>query len=231
MAEIMKVISIIGSPKGMTGYTGSVVGSIMEGARSAGAETEIFSLSEFSVHPCRGCLTCSKTGRCVIDDDYSSIKNAMIEADGIILATPNYVHSVSAQMKALLDRSYSLIHCQMMRGKYGAIAVTTGGSEFEMVKQYLYHVMTILGCWRVGCICAAKPQLDDEDERAQVMKSASDLGVRMVKAISGRETFPDQEKKRQEYFEQIKWLVQLQKEVWPFEYEYWQTHWGLDETL
>jgi multimeric flavodoxin WrbA len=50
----MKLIAGTGSPNGMQGYTGPVVKSIMEEARNAGAETEIFSLSDSSVQPCQG---------------------------------------------------------------------------------------------------------------------------------------------------------------------------------
>ncbi len=54
---------------------------------------------------CKGCLeTCHTKGKCFQDDDFEKMKNAMLAADGIILASPNYVFSVSAHMKAFLDR-------------------------------------------------------------------------------------------------------------------------------
>ena len=153
----------------------------------------------------------------------------MLEADGIILASPNYMHSISAQMKAFLDRSYSLCHCQMLKGKYGAAVVASGGPGFEMAEQYLMRVLGMLGCWTVGSVCAAQPQLDCEDERIRIMQEAADIGSRMAKAISSKEAFPDQESERQEFFEGIKMVVELHKEDWPFEYEYWESHWGLEE--
>ena len=122
----MKIISIIGSPHGMKGTTAQVANYILEGAENAGAETAIFSLSDLSVKPCKGCEVCGKTGTCVIDDDYKIIKHAMIEADGIILASPNYVGNVSTQLKAFIDRSNNQIHCQIMKGSYVAAVVTPG---------------------------------------------------------------------------------------------------------
>ena len=45
----MKLISVVGSPRGMNGYTGPVVSSLLEGAQNAGAETEIFLLADMTV--------------------------------------------------------------------------------------------------------------------------------------------------------------------------------------
>lgn len=225
----MKLISIIGSPHGMKGNTGAIVNSILLAAQKAGAETETFSLSDLTVLPCRGCELCSKTGKCLLDDDFGSIKEAMCDADGIIFASPLYVYHVSAQMKAVLDRCHGLCHCQMMVGKYGAAVVTSGGSDPEVPEKYLMDILGKLGCWRIGSIGAAEVQLIDEDERAKVFDSAAKLGKRMVEAISGKEIFPEQEEERDGYFERMKALVTMQQERWPFEYEYWKSHWGLEE--
>jgi len=223
----MKVISVIGSPHGMQGAAGSIVNCITKAAQDAGAVTEIISLADALVQPCRGCRVCAKTGQCVIDDDYGNIKKALLEADGIVLASPNYMYNVSGQMKVFLDRSFSICHCQMLKDKYGAVVVSSGGTVFEMVEHYLMHVLSMCGCWKVGSVCAAELQLDDESERAQVMQRASDLGGRMVEAIKSKEVFPDQEQELQRIFEEAKMVVEFFKEEWPFEYEYWKSHWGV----
>jgi multimeric flavodoxin WrbA len=223
----MKIVSVIGSPHGMKGTTGPIVNDVMEVAKDAGARTEIISLADNSVQPCRGCQTCSKTGQCVIDDDFGNIKKALLEADGIILASPNYMHNVSGQMKAFLDRCFGLCHCQMLKGKYGAVVVSSGGPELEMVEKYLMHVLDIFGCWRVGTICAVELQLMDEDERVKIKQEAYNLGDRMVKAISNKEIFPEQEQALQMFFEGMAMVVEMKKEEWPFEYDYWKSRWGM----
>ena len=61
----MKVISIIGSPKGMKGNTGLLLNPMLEAAKNAGAEIEIYSLGDLSVLPCNGCQeACHTTGIC-----------------------------------------------------------------------------------------------------------------------------------------------------------------------
>ena len=142
----MKVIAIVGSPKGMQGYTGALVAPLLKALQQEGIETDIFSFSDIIVLPCKGCQNvCHVTGACHQKDDFEKVKQAMLAADGIIFATPNYTLQVSAQMKALIDRCNLLLHCQQLRGKYGAVVVTSGGSDPEVVVNYLNTVITCRG--------------------------------------------------------------------------------------
>ncbi|WP_342771917.1 flavodoxin family protein, partial [Methanoculleus sp. UBA300] len=47
------------------------------------------------------------------DDDFSGLYQTMLESDGIVLGSPNYINSVTAQTKTLFDRMADAIHCQM----------------------------------------------------------------------------------------------------------------------
>src|SRR5512137_2247430 len=120
----MKIVSIIGSPKGIGGNTGALLKIVLQGAENQGAQTEIIAIKGQEVKPCRGCDTCHKKGVCPQDDSYLKIKEKVMEADGLILASPNYISHVSAQMKAFLDRCCGVVHCHDFLGKYGASVVT-----------------------------------------------------------------------------------------------------------
>lgn len=222
----MKIIGINASPNGSSGNTGQVLTALLDGAREAGADVQVFLLGELTVKPCRSCRVCQRIGTCAIEDDYPKIKAALLEADGMVLATPNYIYNVSAQLKALLDRSFSMFHCQMLAGKYGAAVLTSGGPLYQQVEEYLMHVIGNSGCWKVGSITAMEVQLRDPEEKAQALKEAASLGRRLAAAISNRMRFPDQEAEREQCFEMMRWLVAQEKDSWPYEYEYWQEHWG-----
>jgi multimeric flavodoxin WrbA len=226
----MKVTVILGSPKGMKGATGSLLESVLAGVNSVDEEIEIrpFILSELSVKFCRGCELCFKKGSCPLKDDFQTIKESMLEADGIILASPNYSYNVSAQMKVFCDRICSMIHCQMMFHKYSAV-VTTGGGEYEPAEQYLLTLLEKMGCWQVGSVGANTIQLDDDDERNRMSLEAGELGVRLARAIQAQEYFPQQAEGLQAFFESMKALVTIQKDQWLHDYSYWQEHWGLIE--
>ena len=222
----MKIVAINGSGSGAKGVTGQTLEGVVKGVRESGAGVELFLLNELKITPCTGCGTCKRTGQCVFKDDYPKIKDAVLEADGIILASPNYISNVSSQMKAFLDRSFCfLFHCQALSGKYGAVVVASGGPQYEPVEEYLMHVTGSMGCWRVGSIVSATAQMDDPDERAIVMGEAQALGRCLVKAVQTKQAFPDQEEERETTFEVMRWLVESTKDEVPFEYDYWQKHW------
>lgn len=102
----MKVLGIVCSPR-KRGNTARMVEAVLDGARSRGAETEIFYLGELSVNPCRVCNTCESTGKCVQEDDMQPIYDAMDKTNAIVFGTPIYHDHVSAQSKIVIDRLYA----------------------------------------------------------------------------------------------------------------------------
>jgi multimeric flavodoxin WrbA len=226
----MKLIAIIGSPRGMQGNTGLLVAPILTAAQQEGVSTEFFSLADLTVLPCKGCQNiCHVTGACHQKDDFNKIKAALLEADGIIFASPNYTLNVTANMKALLDRCNLMLHCQQLRGKYGAVVATSGGSDPEVVVNYLNSVITMQGMWKVGSVTAVRAQLQDADENKNLMQAAADIGRRMAAAIKNRATFPEQEEERNQAFEIMKFMVMMLQDEWPFAWNYWNTHWNMAE--
>ena len=221
----MRIVAINGSPTGAKGSTGRALAALIEGTREAGAQVTLFELGSLTVNPCTGCHSCQKKGRCVIRDDCPAIQQAMIEADGLVLASPNYIFNVSAQFKALLDRSFSMFHCQILHGKYGACVLASGGPLYQQVEDYLLHVTSNMGCWKVGSFVVAGGQLDDPDEAPKALEEARELGRRLTQAIASRKRFPEQEEERDQVFETMRWLVESQKDQWPCEYQFWQKYW------
>lgn len=75
-----------------------------KGARDAGLDTEYVSLKGKDIKYCIGCLSCQKTGKCVLKDDVADIMAKIKEAEVIVYATPIYYYEMCGQMKTLLDR-------------------------------------------------------------------------------------------------------------------------------
>lgn len=75
-----------------------------KGARDAGLDAEYISLKGKDIKYCIGCLSCQKTGKCVLKDDVADIMAKVKEAEVIVYATPIYYYEMSGQMKTLLDR-------------------------------------------------------------------------------------------------------------------------------
>jgi len=227
----MKIVAIVASPNGMNGYTGMLVRPMVEAVQGTGAEVEVLSFDTLKVNFCRGCTQiCHTTGKCFQDDDdLAMILTAMLSADGIIFATPNYCFNVSAQMKALLDRSTFPLHCGKFQGKYCATVVTAGGSDNEVVEKYLCSILTQFGFRIAGGVNAVRLALDDPDTHAEIEKEAGALGLRLVHAIEKQEVYPGQEEEREMGFQIMAFLVETMKKDWPMAYEYWKKNWNLQE--
>lgn len=123
----MKIIALVGSPHQARGNTAKLTRIVLQGAEREGARTETIYLPGKTVLPCLGCDYCHKKGRCAQKDAFPEIQQKIQAADGVVLGSPNYIFSVSAQMKAFMDRCSSLVHCLGFYGKYGASVVTSGG--------------------------------------------------------------------------------------------------------
>lgn len=153
----VKILGITGSPrKGMN--TEFLVREALDAAKNTGdVTTEFASLAGKKIEPCIGCEKCheediSFKNLCpAITDDAQEIFEKMYEADGIIFASPVYWGGMTAQMKALLDRS--TVFCFYSKSKFkgglrnkimGAIAVAAdrnAGMETTLLDFIHYALM------------------------------------------------------------------------------------------
>ena len=99
----MKVLGILGSPR-IGGNSDILLEQALAGARGEGAEVEKIILCRKKISGCLNCERCNETGVCVIMDDMPEIHQKILAADAIIHSVPVYFWSMTAQMKAYLDR-------------------------------------------------------------------------------------------------------------------------------
>ena len=114
----MKIVSICGSHR-RHGNTETLLKAFDDEFRKAEPDmkNKLFSISDMDINPCRSCLKCQKKENCVIKDDFGKVALRMMQSDIILLGSPVYFSDVSAQIKALIDRTYSLWHKKMLKGK------------------------------------------------------------------------------------------------------------------
>ena len=220
---IMNIVAINGSPHGAKGTTGLMLSEAARSAQAAGAEVTTLVVSDCQVNPCRACDVCHRTGTCPIDDDFGRFKDALLAADGIILASPNYLSSVSAQLKAVMDRCCGPLHCNALRGKYAAAVVTSGGGGQEQVEEYILGFLRNMGCWTVGGAGATAAALAAAATRPAALEAAARLGAELTQAISSRATYPEQEAQRSAFAQRMKQLVMARSDEWTYEADYWQS--------
>ena len=227
----MKIIALVGSPHGTRGNTAKLTRIVLEGAEREGAQTETIYLTGNTVLPCLGCDHCHKKGRCAQKDSFEEIQQRIKEADGVVLGSPNYIFSVSAQMKAFMDRCGCAIHCLGFHGKYGASIVTSGGGDEEPIAEYLNHFLMITGIQSVGSVWATMGLIFGDDFPEELTNRSLALGRRLVQAWKNRESFPEIQEKMAAFKERMRQLMEYRREEWPYEYEYWKVHWGIELLL
>jgi len=218
----MNILVIIASPRGMQGNTGRLLEEVLAGVTEGGAEIEVLSLKTLDVKPCVACDICHATGICNIKDDYEGIKEKLLACDGFILASPNYVWSVSAQLKALFDRCNGLIHCMALEGKYAAVVETSGGGEDDEVLAYMSRVINTLGADTVGGIGSPMAGVRTFPDEANLFAKARTLGHELCKSIKDKRFYPGQAEFREEFRLRMSGLVDMMQEYWPYEREYWE---------
>ena len=101
----MKKILILSSSPRRGGNSDTLCDEFLRGAIESGNEAEKIFLRDKNINYCTGCSVCSMYGKpCPQKDDMSEIVEKMLAADVIVMATPVYFYTMSAQMKTLIDR-------------------------------------------------------------------------------------------------------------------------------
>lgn len=99
----MRILGISGSQR-HDGNSEAYVNMVLEEAQAQGAQTKLISLAGKKLSGCTGCYGCVEAKQCVVKDDFQDIFEEVVKADGILLASPVYHASITAELKAVLDR-------------------------------------------------------------------------------------------------------------------------------
>ena len=132
----MKIIALQGSPR-KKGNTAKVLSWVEEELMALGHNVETIFLNSKNL---KGCLACGKckekpdTVGCIQKDDIPEILEKMTKAELVIFASPLYFWGVSAQLKTVIDRTYSFYvdyhqpgHASLVDGQRQALLVTGAG--------------------------------------------------------------------------------------------------------
>lgn len=176
----LKIVTILGSAR-KRGNTATVLEKFEDLIASV-HEVERINITDYLVKGCLGCNACQKkidVPGCVQKDDAVVILGRLLAANVIVYATPLYVWSFSAQMKALLDRQYCLVKWNegnqsahsLFAGKRTALLVTCGGTveqDADMIQVTFDRAMAFAGCNVIGKYvvpnCTTPNQLGDKVE-------------------------------------------------------------------
>ena len=164
----MKIFILTGSPR-KNGNSNTLADYFSKGATEAGHNVVRFDSAFKNVHPCSACNKCNMDGKCVYKDDFQFVKENIIDADCVVFATPMYYFGISAQIKSVIDRFYS-VNGQISRPKKAVLLLTYADispkeaepiiSHYESMIRYLNWTdagkVIAPGVWTAGSVKETK---------------------------------------------------------------------------
>jgi multimeric flavodoxin WrbA len=141
----MKATGICGSPR-KNGNTEMITRHILKAAEEEGIETGLITLAGLDIRPCTACMACDKEETCPIKDDLLPVYEKMKASDAIILTTPVYYGSATANIKALMDRTGFIAahNGRLFEGKVGgpyAVARRSGQYFTQAQLTFWFHTL------------------------------------------------------------------------------------------
>ncbi len=183
----MKVIGISGSPR-KDGNTEILVKEALQPFYEKNWEVTEFFLSSKAINPCIGCETCNQSGICVIEgDDMDQLLGEYENCDALIIGSPSYYRNVTAQLKALFDRSFVFKNRKLLEGKLGgAISVGRGeGGGQSLVLSIIHNYYLSSGAICVPCeingLSARADKPGDILKQENRLRQARVLGENIIK--------------------------------------------------
>ncbi len=189
----MKILGIYGSPR-KGGNTDQLLDKALEGAESAGAEILRVSARDLDMCGCIECGGCDETGKCVVKDDMQSVYPLLEEAKVIILASPIFFYGVTAQVKALIDRSQASWSKRMLektpqerktfdsgKGYLIAVGATRGENLFEgaiLTARYFFDALDMT--YEGGIFFRSLEKKSAVQEHPETLQEAFNLGLKAV---------------------------------------------------
>lgn len=218
-----KILALIGSPNGKKSNTRAMTLDFLEMVKEycPDIEYEILLLSEKHLQFCKGCWGCTKTGRCVIQDDLQEIQQKMLESDLLIIGSPVYVHQISAQTKVLFDRIYVWLHIVKLIGKPAITTITTAATGLRPTEKYLDDMMTCMGTIIIGHLRGIADTPGHFPQREQCKEKHRALAKKAAGILEGKKKLKPRLKNAW-FFYGMKQKAKYARETLTYEHKYWK---------
>ena len=147
----MRITILCGSPR-KGGNTETLATALAEGARGAGADVTLYTLRGKKIAPCVNCDYCHTHDKCAIADDMADVYPLLQNTDALVFASPVYFYTMSAQLKALLDRLYNPVRATFPIRLTALLGVCADDTQraFDPMKATFAAIEDYLGWQRVG---------------------------------------------------------------------------------
>ena len=188
----MKILGVSCSPR-KKGNTVILLEETLRGAAEQGANIELFSVAGKNIRGCDGCYACFTKGECHIQDDMQALYEKLIGADGIVFGSPIYLYGMTAQAKAIMDRTFALNQPgKTLANKVGGVIVVAGSLGLIDVLKDFYFFTTIKRMLPANFVAAYATEKRDAKKLDKGMIAAFRLGKEIVQLVDKKFEFPNE---------------------------------------
>jgi multimeric flavodoxin WrbA len=186
-----RILILTSSPR-KNGNTNTIVNWCAQSATDAGAEVERIDIARlnYKSNGCVSCYSCQQSDKyeCKIKDDANDILERMNDFDVVVYSTPIYMFGPSAQLKLLLDRTFSLAKFDpdsgdlilKSTGQTMALIATAGGGINDglgLTDQGFKIMADFLGISYLSLLIPEAPSNpEDLQEKTELKQKAVDFG-------------------------------------------------------
>ena len=154
----MKKIFVIMSAGTKRGNTDRLTDAYIKGLVERGHSVTKVYLGSMRIEGCRGCGVCQRLAhQCAVRDGMQDIYPLFAECDTVVMASPLYFWTITAQLKSFIDRLYAISVDDKYPQKDSVLLMTAGDDNdttFEQPKRYFRLLNQALGWNEVGIYCA-----------------------------------------------------------------------------
>jgi len=180
------ILILKGSPR-ENGNSSTLADQVQAGARGAGGEVESVYLHGLEINPCDGCYFCAGTGICAVEDDMQILYPKLRQADAIVLASPIYWFTYSAQLKLCIDRWLALEtkDGNELRGKQIGIVLSYGDRDIYSsgginAIHTFQSMFRYIGAEIIGTVHGSASEAGEIKNQSNLMEEAYKLGIKLV---------------------------------------------------
>ena len=172
------ILILLGSPR-KGGNSDLLCDEFMRGALESGHRAEKIVLSERGIGYCTGCYLCRlSNGVCSIEDDMQEVLSKIIKADVLVLSTPVYFYSISAQLKTVIDRTVA--RWKEIKDKDMYYIVVSGEHDMDYCNSALTYLRNYAKCIQGsnerGVLCGVGVYDKGEIRNTEAIVAAYEMG-------------------------------------------------------
>lgn len=148
---------------------------------------QYYDLTRFNITMCKGCMSCYKTGKCVITEDLvEEAADQIKQSDAVIIGSPTYGSYVTSLLKAFMDRGHFIVE-QSLAGKYGFSVATYETAEGNKALAAIRKFFLVSGASRKGSILVKTDVKRNERKERALEKRIAKKTERFYRCVSSRQ--------------------------------------------